>query len=55
LEALDRFAMFLSSAPELFEVFDMNIVPAKKTATEEQRIKHDCREKKVRLKPRAGA
>lgn len=49
--AIQRFAQFLSSAPDLFEVFDLNIVPMKVSAVEEAKYWYR-REKMVRLKPR---
>jgi hypothetical protein len=56
--ALDRFASFLEMAPELFEVFDLDILPMSwatglETATPEDKPP-ECRERMIRLKPRDG-
>merc|ERR1719387_3449812 len=55
--ALDRFAGFLESAPELFEVFDLDILPMSwatgMDATPQADDKPpECRERMIRLKPR---
>lgn len=47
--ALERFAAFLSSAPHMFEVFDLNILPPGHKETTDD---NDCRERMVRLQAR---
>jgi len=44
--ALERFASFLGSAPHMFEVFDLNILP---TGQKERTDENDNRERMVRL------
>jgi hypothetical protein len=44
--ALERFASFLGTAPHMFEVFDLNILP---TGQKERTDENDNRERMVRL------
>jgi hypothetical protein len=55
--ALDRFAGFLEGAPELFEVFDLDILPMSWATGMDMPADDkppECRERMIKLKPRGG-